>query len=270
MHQFLEAWRAFTPTQGPFVLAEDRPLLDEPGLTCRCGSWRGYVADPDFGAARDPTLHLDLLPMPFVGNLATASVFLLMLNPGLAPSDYFGEYQVPEYRAALQANLRQERDSSFVFLEPRYSWHGGFAYWHGKLHGLIAALAQRGGVSYGAARRLLQSHLAVLQLAPYHSPSFALPDRLLGALRSVALARAFAVEELLPRARAGDCLVVVCRKAKAWGLPQMRNIVVYGSSEARAAHLGPASRGGVAILEFLQTRSSELRHPAKMSHGPQA
>jgi hypothetical protein len=97
-----------------------------------------------------------------------------------------------------------------------------------------------------------------------------LPDRLLGTLRSVALARAFAVEELLPRAQAGDCLVVVCRKAKAWGLPETSNVVVYGSTEARAAHLGPASRGGVAILEFLQTRSGELRRPAKMSHGPQA
>lgn len=261
MHQLLEAWRTFRPTQGPFVLAEDRPLLNEPGLTCRCGDWRGYVADPDFGATRDPALHLDLLPMPFVGNLETASVYLLMLNPGLAPSDYFAEYEVPEYRAALRANLRQDQGSSFFFLEPRFSWHGGFGYWHGKLHGLIAALAQRRGISYGAARMLLQSRLAVLQLAPYHSPTFALPDRVLHSLRSVELARAFAVEELLPRAQTDDCLVVVCRRARAWELPDVRNVVVYGASEARAAHLGPASRGGKAIIDFL-AQTTDRGHDA--------
>ncbi len=259
MHRLLEVWRAFTPGEESSVLAEDEPLLHKPALTCRYNGWQGYVADPDFGVTRHPALHLDLLPMPFVGNLETASVFVLMLNPGLGPSDYFGEYRVPEYRAALRANLRQERDRPFFFLEPRYSWHGGFAYWHGKLHGLIGSLAQRNGISYGGARQLLQSQLAVLQLAPYHSPRSALSNRLLSALPSVALARAFAVEVLLPRAREGDCLVVVCRKAKTWGLPEMGNVVVYCASEARAAHLGPASRGGKAILEFLDHRATGKR-----------
>jgi hypothetical protein len=259
MHRLLGAWRAFEPGQGRFILEGDEGLLDEPGLTWRCAGWDGFVSDPDFGVSADSRLHLDLLPMPFVGNLKTASVFLLMLNPGLAPSDYFGEYQVPEYRAALLANLRQAQDSSFFFLEPRFSWHGGFDYWHGKLHGLIAALAQRTGVSYGTARALLQSRLAVLQLAPYHSPTFGLPDRVMSSLRSVELAGAFAVEELLPRAQAGDYLVIVCRKARAWQLPDHENVVLYGSTEARAAHLGPASRGGAAILEFLARTAGDAQ-----------
>jgi hypothetical protein len=52
-------------------------------------------------------IHTGLLPMPFVGSLSRAKVFLLMLNPGLSPTDYFGEFEQPAYRGALRNNLFQ-------------------------------------------------------------------------------------------------------------------------------------------------------------------
>ena len=251
MHRLLAAWRAFELEQGRFILPGDERLLDEPGLTRHCGDWQGFISDPDFGAVGDGRIHLDLLPMPFVGNLEAASVFLLMANPGLAPSDYFGEYEIADYRSALRTNLRQT-DSGFLFLEPRFAWHGGFLYWNTKLRSLIDTYGRRAGITYGEARRLFQAKLAVLQLVPYHSLSFAVPDGVSNALESVALARAFVREELLPRARAGRCLIVVCRRASAWGLPDCENVVTYAATEARSAHLGPRSRGGAAILAFLE------------------
>ena len=179
MHALLSAWKDFQPKQAPYVLPGDEGLLAETQLCCRFAGWNGFVADPEFGAPGNSKLHLDLLPIPFVGNLKTASVFLLMLNPGFGPHDYFGEYAVPEYRSALLDNLRQTRGNSFVFLDPRFSWHGGFDYWHTKLRNVIVAFAQNSGISYGRARQFFQSSIAALELAPYHSVNFSVPGEVL-------------------------------------------------------------------------------------------
>jgi len=251
MHPLISVWEKFQPEKPPYVLPGDEIVLDKAHLCCRHGGWDGFIADPEFGAPGNSQLHLDLLPIPFVGNLNTASVFLLMLNPGFGPHDYFGEYTVPEYRTALLDNLRQTWSNTFLFLDPRFSWHGGYDYWHTKLRNVIITFAKSVGISYGHARQFFQAHIAVLELAPYHSVNFAVPGRVLNSLRSVQLARAFVHEELVPRAKSADCLVVVTRAVKNWQLPAHRNIVAYTATEARSAHLSAKSSGGSAILKFL-------------------
>lgn len=144
-----------------------------------------------------------------------------------------------------------------MYLNPRFSWHGGFDYWHTKLRDIIVALAQTSGIPYGRARQFFQSRIAALELVPYHSVNFTVPSRIFNSLRSVQLVRSFVHEELLPRARAGDCLVIVTRGVKHWQLPKHRNIVAYTTSEARSAHLSPNSRGGSAILKFLRRMESK-------------
>ncbi|MEW6248322.1 MAG: hypothetical protein AB1555_16660 [Nitrospirota bacterium] len=251
MHALFAEWKKFQPEKAPYVLRGDEQILSNPKLFCRFTSWGQFAAAPDFGAPGQSKLHLDLLPMPFVGNLKSASVFLLMLNPGFGPHDYFGEYNVPEYRTALLNNLRQGRDNSFMFLDSRFSWHGGFDYWHTKLQNVIAAFAESTSTSYGRARSFFQSHIAALELVPDHSVNFTVPARLFNSLRSVQLARAFVHDELLPRAKSRDRLLVVTRAVKHWRLRVSRNIVAYGPTEARSAHLSVKSRGGSAILKFL-------------------
>lgn len=251
MHALLSAWRKFEPDRPPYVLPGDETILNEAGLLCRFAGWDGLIANPEFGAPGNSRLHVDLLPMPFIGNLRSASVFLLMLNPGFGPHDYFGEYRVPEYRAALMDNLHQSQANSFLFLDPRFSWHGGYDYWHTKLRSIIVSFAGKVGVRYGCARRYLQSHIAAIELSPYHSVNFTLPRRVLNSLRSVELARAFVHEELLPRVRSGDCLLVVTRAVASWRLPANDNVVAYTATEARGAHLSERSRGGAAILQFI-------------------
>ncbi len=253
MHTLVTTWKRFQTEEAPYVLPGDELVLSGPQLCCRFTGWDSFVADPEFGAPGNSKLHLDLLPIPFVGNLKTASVFLLMLNPGFGPHDYFGEYKVPEYRSALLNNLRQARGNSFLFLDPRFSWHGGFDYWHTKLWNVIAAFAESMGISYGRARQFFQSRIAAIELAPYHSVNFAVPSRVFNSLRSVNLARSFVHEELLPRAKSGDCLIVVTRAVKHWQLPKHRNVVAYTTAETRSAYLSPRSRGGSAILRFLRS-----------------
>ena len=60
--------------------------------------------------------------MPFVGDLQSADVFLVLLNPGLGPLDYYGEEKnEPGYREALLANLgvRPERIEGRIHVPQR-------------------------------------------------------------------------------------------------------------------------------------------------------
>jgi len=251
MPNLLDAWKELRTDQQPFVLPGDELVLSDPNLSSRFEGWGAFTADPDFGKPGDNRLHLDLLPIPFVGNLKSASIFLLMLNPGLSAQDYYGEYEVPAYKTALLNNLKQTEEADFVFLDPRFAWHGGFNYWHTKLRHVIDDLSSKLSITYGQARSILQSRLAAIELVPYHSASFAVPSQKFEQLRSVKLAHAF-VQNLLPRAREGECLIIATRAVKHWNLPEQNNVVNYSPNEARSAHLSPHSRGGSAIIEFIQ------------------
>lgn len=191
--------------------------------------------------------------MPFVGSLSRAKVFLLMLNPGLSPTDYFGEFEQPAYRSALQDNLAQKanRQFPFLFLNPHFSWHAGFGYWHTKLKSVLEALSVARGVTHYETLRRAARLIASVELLPYHSATFDLSRQRLTSLPSVEVARTF-VEELSVRAGRGEVTIVVARSAAVWGLAPSRNIVVYSGPEARSAHLTVRSRGGQAILRQLQ------------------
>ena len=225
-------------------------------------SWSEAHAAEDFGAPNDKRLHLGLLPQPFCGDLRTASVYVLLLNPGLGPSDYYGEYEVVEYRRGLLATLKQrfpEDSIPFLFLDPQFSWHGGFGWWHGKLAGVIGNLAAMWSVSFAEARARLSRELASIELFPYHSGAFRDAGGWIRHLHSVALARAFVRDVVIPRVEQGEAIAIVTRQAKVWDLPEHRRIVRYGPTEARAAHLSPGSRGGQAILSHLSRNGSSPR-----------
>jgi hypothetical protein len=254
----LDAWATWRPTQTPFVLDEDREVLRSE-RTVRAivthGGWRQALQAPDFCAPGDTRLHLGLLPHPFCGDVRRATIYLLLLNPGLGPHDYYGEYEVPEYRAGLLDNLKQEfrEDAApFLFLDPRFAWHGGFDWWHGKLAMVIQRLAAARQVSFAAARSFLASRIASIELLPYHSPAFRDAGGWLGKLNSVGLARRFVAEFVLPRVLCGDAIAIVTRQVAAWNLPEHPGVVTYSAGQARAAHLTPESPGGRAILAHLR------------------
>ncbi len=218
------------------------------------GGWRETIQAPDFCAPGDKRLHLGLLPQPFFGDVRNASIYVLLLNPGLGPSDYYGEYEVPKYRAALLANLKQRPASGvrpFLFLDPQFAWHGGFNWWHGKLAKVMERLASAWRVSFAEARARLGSALASIELLPYHSMAFSGTGSWLYKLRSVALARAFVAEFIIPRVQRGEAIVIATRRVAVWGLAEQAGVVTYSAAQARAAHLTPDSPGGQAILQHL-------------------
>jgi hypothetical protein len=259
IHDLLAAWRRFAASAPPFVLEADEVLV-QPSVakrwTAMHAGWREFTANPGFGAS-DRRLHLALLPMPFAGPLETASVVVLMLNPGLSPVDYFAEYEVPEFRNTLLSNLQRSAacpEHLNPFLNPQFAWHSGFGYWHGKFRELIANHAAAHGRSLAESLRVFSREIAFLELYPYHSESFGLPRSIRSRLVSARLACSYAHEVLLPRALSGETLLLVTRQAKEWDIGASRNVIVYSSGEARGAHLTPRSRGGEAILRHIPAR----------------
>ena len=256
-HELINAWASFRPGVGPHVLPGDEVLLDpsESRFVIHHRSWRALLGSPDFGN-QDRRLHLSLIPQPFFGNIDSAPVVILSLNPGLKPIDYFGEQFVKPYRRALVANLRLKlRNSRFphLFLNPAFSWHSGFTYWHGRFSPLIDAFSRDAGTCRIEAMSFFSKSIATLELVPYHSASFGLPKHVVSRLRSVKLAREFVQDILLPRARASETLIVVVRQSPRWECKKEDSgVIVYQGAETRAAYLGPGSRGGDAILERLR------------------
>lgn len=257
MTTLLEAWRSFEPRTRPFVLEGDSVLLESAARrkhTVEINSWEERVGSEFFGRRGDHRLHLSLLPVPFVGDLLGARVVLLLLNPGLSPHDYYAEFQETGMRARILATLRQDVGGQrypFLDLDPAFAWHSGHTWWHTKLTQLIDAIATRCGWSYAKARAHVASKVAAIELVPYHSEKYALPDGIRDRLQSVHVARRFVAETLLQKAVAGEITLVVTRQSKAWSLPEGDGIVVYTHGEARGAHMTPRTRGGQRILQAL-------------------
>lgn len=250
-HTLIERWHNISLESSPFVLREDEPEIA--GSISQYRSHDEFIASPTFGDRKDTSLHVGLLPVPYIGYLARASVFILLLNPGLSPGDYFAEHQIPGFRAAHIRNLRQENADDafpFLFLNPRFACHPGFEYWQSKFHNIAQALQGKKGSSYQDALRSLAQNLACLELVPYHSKSFGV-GRLVKRLPSTKLMCEYVQDILLPRVQSYDATIVVTRGAQYWNLPKHPNIIVYEGRETRSAHLTLKSRGGKAIAEQL-------------------
>jgi hypothetical protein len=260
MNSLLEVWATWEPKGPPFVLDDDRALLTSARSAAACvshASWSAACTASDFCAPKDGRLHLGLLPMPFIGDVRRASIYVLLLNPGLGPHDYYAEYEVPAFKSAVLANLRQDFSGTterFLFLDPRFAWHGGFVWWHGKLAAVIERLASKWKVSFAEARKRLAAQLACIELFPYHSGNFRDRDGWLRKLRSVELARSFVDDFVMCRVQNGEAIVIVTRQVRAWNLRRHRGVKAYTGQQARAAHLSPDSLGGQAILAHLMAR----------------
>ena len=249
--ELLTAWRELDLRTPPFLLRGDETLLEgDRSVVLR--SRAALLSHPSFDFLGDATLHLGLLPVPFAGDLSGADVFILLQNPGFRPSDYFAEFDDPDFVKALVANLGQRIPHSgfpFLFLDPRFSYHGGFDYWRRKFKGLLSLAMDHHQMTLPDALQYFSRRVAILELFPYHSSVGGLGEKLLRELRSVSLVRSYVREHLLPRAKSGDALLIVTRQAQLWGLEPTKNVVVYRGAEARSAHLSPRSRGGLAMAE---------------------
>jgi hypothetical protein len=220
LQRLIDAWSSSRFAPGiRNVLDGDAEVINTLDTERCVGSWHDLIASEDFGESDRHEFHVGLLPMPYLGNLQRARVFLCSLNPGIGPHDYFGEHHVDEYREGLLKNLRQDEDARFPFLDPAHSWHGGNAYWAPRLRGITEAVGCQLHLKTREALEVCARSIAVLELVPYHSGNFKLNRRAIDALESTRLIRDYVFGELLPRHRHGDCKLIVLRSRDLWMRP---------------------------------------------------
>jgi hypothetical protein len=248
-------WRRCNLTKPPFAHPDDLPFLRRYGgryIDDEPKDFGAFISGSRFGDFTDKRFHLSLLPVPYGGNLRAADIVLLLLNPGFSFTDYYAETHMPEFRRRLEQTLAQDFEDTefpFVWLDPKYCWHGGFGWWEGKLREVITIIAkEKFKGRYFDALRDVSKRLAHVELVPYHSSSFN-AHRLIEDLPSVHAARRFAQEALVQAANRGDKTIIVTRQAASWRLPQgTHNLVVYEGGHTRGASLGAKTGGGQAIL----------------------
>jgi hypothetical protein len=221
--ELIEFWRQFNPELPPFAHPDDIPVLKRNARWLIADDpvdFDSYVASSRFGA-EDNRLHLSLLPVPYVGDLENAEIVILLLNPGFESSGYWAESKIPQFRAALKTNLRQDFNGiefPFMCLDPQFCWHGGFLWWEGKLRSVIQEIARHRfkGVFLDALHSL-SGKLACVELIPYHSSSFG-DHKLIDYLPSVQRIRKCVSQSLISDAATGKRTLIVTRQAKAWGV----------------------------------------------------
>ncbi|MBV9468021.1 MAG: hypothetical protein JO316_23145 [Abitibacteriaceae bacterium] len=245
--ELFEAWRECSVNDAPYVLQGDDFLLKNTQYQRWVSihhSYNEFVASKDFGLASDKRLHLGLLPAPYRGNLNNSSVFLLLLNPGVKPCDYFAEYNEKDYRDAVIRNLRQDNEEDeypFFSLNPAFAWHPSGLYWRRKFASIIQKI-EANGLTYHQALRHVAQNISCLQYVPYHSERFGLPSKVHKQLTSPKLIIDYVKNTLAPRARRGEAMIVVMRQVQNWNLQEHENIILYKDHETRAAHLTSDSK----------------------------
>ena len=267
MSALIEFWAKCEFSNPPFVHEDDLRYAKKHGLAAFSErdsyDFDGFVASNRFGETKGLAFHLSLVPSPYAGSLSSAKIFLVQLNPGFEYTDYYAEYERPEFRKKVVETLRQEVGAfefPFIFLDPKFCWHSGFRYWERKLRKIIEFLAIKRGCSYLDAMREMSNQLATLELFSYHSQNFDHRSfEKTWLLPSVQQMRRF-IEETKNRALNGEVTLIVIRKGKGLGIEQSwPNVVVFESRQAQGAHLtitnelkGP----GGAILRQLGIRGA--------------
>ena len=250
----VKKWRSCSFGRAPFIFPDDDVLSEKRSEkhVCIIRSFADYVRDERFSAERDKKLHLGLLPRPYSGSLAKARIFILLLNPGLQPLDYYAEGK-KSVRVAAVADIHQRRKGRYPFpaLDPDFSWLGGARYWPPRISEHVQKLLEANGGNYYKALAKLSKSICVVQLVPYHSRSFGLPRRIISKLESTNAIRRFVREVIVPEAKRGRTLLIVARRAKQWGIRQSKHVIVYRGSESRAGYVSLSSRGGRAMARFL-------------------
>jgi hypothetical protein len=128
--------------------------------------WLSLPSSPPFIAPIDlevltPLQHkcdlkLDLLPQTWTGNVSTAEVFMLALNPGFRPSDYVQVHDNVDYANQWRLALSFETRTPFYFLDPAFKGSGGGLYWERRLQELIAVV----GIDAVAQKVMCVEHFA--------------------------------------------------------------------------------------------------------------
>jgi hypothetical protein len=190
----INPWLGLSPS-APFVLAEDR--LNIEAFNANISPNSPYRFDVE-----------TVIPEPFIGNVTTANVVVLQLNPGHDPVKDPASHADPLFRSALFANLRHDNNAwPFYFFNPQFiNSHPGGIWWKSKTKKLAEVIPLQE----------LGQRLAVVEWFPYKSQKYKggcdVPSQKYGfSLVSAAIDR--------------GALIVISRSVSSWenSVPALRN-----------------------------------------------
>jgi len=92
LNRLVNGWRASKRKSGVYLFDADYPFYDGPKGKhfVLYTSLKDCIQSDEFGTD-DTRLHIGLTPQPYFGDLHRATIFLLMMNPGLSAADYYAE-----------------------------------------------------------------------------------------------------------------------------------------------------------------------------------
>lgn len=178
-----------------------------------------------------------------------------MLNPGFGIADLHAEHEMPDFSRAVTTTFQQDladEEYPFVYLNPRYCASGAYQWWGPKLRDIALRVSEEHSCLYADALKAVSQRIACIELIPYHCAGG--PSPKLQKLPSATTAKNYVREELWPRAKAGEVLLIAARSIKPWGFSpteSSENVIVYGKGQVRGSSFSLRSPGGGAILRRL-------------------
>jgi hypothetical protein len=221
--------------------------------TPKCVNWNLRAAMQHAANLPSPiTLHVGLHPQPFIGNVESALILILLGNPGFDFRDYYDEFVNKRHSSYCARNLRNDC-LGFFPLHDMAPASGASYYWRRAFFKTIKAIGASRGINEPAARELLRKHVGLIESCAYHSGKT--PGLWTDELPSSRTARLQA-QRAFTRARNGDSLVIVWRrvgKDDYWkpGRPH-RNILCRNEKQAQNKHILASETK--AIVKFLNQR----------------
>jgi|GEM_PF-5969840 len=169
-------------------------------------NWNEYISGNNWGREGN-RVHVDLLPIPYAGNLKTAKIVFGLYNPGANQLDYRDEER-QDFKAAIRSSIQQSfsrNDVAFYNLDPTFADTSAFQWWEKRLGKL--ALSLKGSYKYRDLLLVLAKNIAVIELIPYRSTE-SIDAKLLKA-KSSQLAIDAITGYFFPKAQREECLVVL-------------------------------------------------------------
>jgi len=251
--ELILAWRGLQTKRPPYVLKGDETIRKEK----LCHPYRNfgdYIKAPEFGTESAKKLHTGLYPTPYSGNVLKAKIYILTLNPGFSPLDYYAESYDSATRKKRIRDLKQRNfdpDYPWPSLNPKFCWSGGWRYWAARIKEVAMALSKQRGIRFPDAMKRLSKRIACLEYVPYHSKSYGLSQATVKKMRSLKLMFDFVHGYVVPKAKKGKAIIIVMRHVNMWNLPRHPNIIKYKGSQALGASLSLKSPGGKKIAKVL-------------------
>jgi hypothetical protein len=183
------------PKTHPFVLADDFDNLNN------------YNKKLEGSENKDNYyLHIEEKPVPFVGNVLTAPVVLLLANPGYSDSSKHLLKDVYYLENLEKMILHQKTEYPFFCLDPQIAI--GKEYWHSKLRLLIKEFDLKS----------VANSVCNIQFVPHHSKEFKYNEYLKLPSQEYNF-------YLIKKAMERNALIVITRLEKLWkeSVPELNN-----------------------------------------------